>query len=121
MSQKARNVGDVTVFINRGSTMERVVLESLQDFRDVQRLLNDASHSARAAVLKAQNTQHYGEGSPFQVVSAAAAQPTAAQAAPTAAAPDPIDQIRKLAELRDAGILSPQEFDAKKVEILSRM
>lgn len=34
---------------------------------------------------------------------------------------DPIDQIRKLAELRDAGILSNEEFEAKKAEILSRM
>ncbi|MBA2444158.1 MAG: SHOCT domain-containing protein [Nocardioidaceae bacterium] len=30
-------------------------------------------------------------------------------------------QLRKLAELRDAGILTPEEFDAKKTEILGRM
>jgi hypothetical protein len=37
------------------------------------------------------------------------------------AAPDPIDQLRKLGELRDAGILTSAEFDAKKAEILARM
>ena len=31
------------------------------------------------------------------------------------------DQIRKLAELRDAGILTPEEFAAKKAELLKRM
>lgn len=34
---------------------------------------------------------------------------------------DPADQLRKLAELRDAGILSEEEFSAKKQEILDRM
>jgi hypothetical protein len=34
---------------------------------------------------------------------------------------DPISQIRKLAELRDAGILTDDEFAAKKADILSRM
>jgi hypothetical protein len=31
------------------------------------------------------------------------------------------DQIRKLAELRDAGILTSEEFDKKKTELLGRM
>lgn len=35
--------------------------------------------------------------------------------------PDIPEQIRKLAELKDAGILSEAEFDAKKGELLARM
>jgi hypothetical protein len=35
--------------------------------------------------------------------------------------PDIPDQIRKLAELRDSGILSSEEFEAKKAELLSKM
>jgi hypothetical protein len=31
------------------------------------------------------------------------------------------DQLKKLAELRDAGVLTNEEFDAKKAELLSRM
>ncbi|MGZ4422428.1 MAG: SHOCT domain-containing protein [Gaiellaceae bacterium] len=31
------------------------------------------------------------------------------------------DQIRKLGELRDSGVLSAEEFEAKKTELLSRM
>lgn len=45
------------------------------------------------------------------------------QAGPTSvtAAPDIPDQLRKLAELRDAGIVTAAEFDAKKAELLSRL
>jgi Bacterial PH domain/Short C-terminal domain len=31
---------------------------------------------------------------------------------------DPIEQLKKLGELRDAGILTPEEFDAKKADLL---
>lgn len=45
-----------------------------------------------------------------------------ADAAPTnSRQPDLIDQIRRLGELRDAGILTPQEFEAKKAELLARI
>ena len=44
--------------------------------------------------------------------------PTGASAAPSI---DVADQLRKLGELRDAGILTDEEFTAKKAENLSRM
>jgi hypothetical protein len=45
-----------------------------------------------------------------------------AHSAPPAPAPmDVPDQLRKLAELRDAGILTAAEFDAKKADLLRRM
>jgi hypothetical protein len=34
---------------------------------------------------------------------------------------DPIDQLKRLAELRDAGVLSDEEFETKKAELLARM
>jgi hypothetical protein len=43
---------------------------------------------------------------------------------PTAAASvvnDPVEQIRKLAELRDQGLLSEEEFQAKRTELLGRI
>jgi hypothetical protein len=39
----------------------------------------------------------------------------------TPAANDPLDQIRRLAELRDQGIITEQEFAAKKAELLDRI
>jgi hypothetical protein len=44
-----------------------------------------------------------------------------AKEAPTALAPDPIDQIQRLGKLRDSGVLTVQEFEAKKAELLARM
>ena len=42
--------------------------------------------------------------------------------APAAAAPaDPVERLRKLDELRDAGILSDAEFEQKKAEILAQI
>ncbi|MEU6544097.1 SHOCT domain-containing protein [Streptomyces sp. NPDC046859] len=46
--------------------------------------------------------------------------PAAPAPAPQAAT-TPVEQLRQLAELRDAGILSEEEFTAKKAEILARM
>jgi hypothetical protein len=34
---------------------------------------------------------------------------------------DPIAQLEKLAALRDRGIISPKEFDAKKSELMGRI
>jgi hypothetical protein len=45
----------------------------------------------------------------------------AVAAAAPAAAPDGAEQLRKLAELRDSGILTEEEFAAKKKEILERI
>jgi hypothetical protein len=37
------------------------------------------------------------------------------------AAADPLDRLRKLDELRTAGVLNDAEFQAKKAEILAEM
>jgi len=50
--------------------------------------------------------------------------PAPAPAAPAPAAASAEDQaasLVRLAELRDQGVISPEEFEAKKTEILSRM
>jgi hypothetical protein len=35
--------------------------------------------------------------------------------------PDVYDKLRKLGELRDAGVLTPEEFEVKKASLLSQM
>lgn len=51
-----------------------------------------------------------------------AARPVAPAAAPApAAGPDPMEQLRQLGSLRDTGILTTAEFEAKKAEILGRI
>lgn len=51
----------------------------------------------------------------------AGAGPSGGGSAPAGAYPDVADQIRKLAELRDAGILTEEEFAEKKADLLRRM
>jgi hypothetical protein len=58
------------------------------------------------------------QGMAEQHAPAATSQPQAASAAP---GPDPYEVMQKLASLRDAGILSLEEFEAKKKELLDRM
>jgi hypothetical protein len=45
----------------------------------------------------------------------------AAAVAPAPAAPDPSERLRKLGELRTAGLLTDAEFEAKKAEILAEI
>ena len=44
-----------------------------------------------------------------------------AAGAPAPAAPSVADQIKQLAELRDSGVLTEEEFGAKKADLLARM
>ena len=46
------------------------------------------------------------------------AEPAPAYAEPAPAAPDPMDEIRQLAALKDQGLLTEEEFSAKKKQIL---
>jgi hypothetical protein len=70
-------------------------------------------YAQRDANIYAQREQAYEEQVPQQ-----AAPPTVpAQAAAPAA--DPIEQLKKLGELRDQGILTEEEFAAQKAKILN--
>jgi hypothetical protein len=42
-------------------------------------------------------------------------------AVPAKSETDPVEQLRKLGELRDAGIVTPEEFERKKEELLGRI
>jgi hypothetical protein len=49
------------------------------------------------------------------------AAPVVAAPASAAAAPDVYEQLRKLAELRDQGVINPEDFEAKKQELMRRI
>ncbi len=111
MTQKARGVGDVLVHIQRPSGVEVVPIESVRDFRQVQRLINETAHAARAAMLRAQNTHHYASNAPQQQGSHVA-RPTEH---------DVMVLLKQLGDLKAAGILTEQEFQEKKSELLKRL
>ncbi|MDX6359659.1 MAG: hypothetical protein QOH37_2713, partial [Nocardioidaceae bacterium] len=104
--------------IQRPTRVEIVTMEDIPNFREGQRVINDAAHSARHLIQRNQNTMRYEGALPSHIPSAAV--PQVAVASEPAAA-DPMDQLRKLGELRDAGILTDEEFSTKKAEILKRL
>jgi len=81
------------------------------------RQTQDAVHDENSVIF------HYGQRRAFErlrdVVQAAMAAPPPGRSEETVA-PIP-EQIRQLAELRDAGVITPAEFEAKKSELLDRM
>src|SRR3954454_6778952 len=120
MSQKARGVGDIVVHIQRATGVEVVTLEDIPNFREGQLALNEVSAAARAHVRTAQNTTtvNYQGAPPFAV-----SHPPKASAPeqPVLPAVDYVAQLEQLGRLRDAGVLTDEEFQAKKAEILRRI
>jgi hypothetical protein len=119
MTQKARGVGSVVVHIQRPTRVEVVTMDDIPNFREGQQAINAAAHEARYLIQRNQNTMRYegiAPGMAQQQATASAPEPSV-----PASAPDYIDQLAKLGQLRDAGILSEDEFAAKKADILSRM
>jgi hypothetical protein len=123
ITQKARGVGNVIVHIEHlsgraetASRAEKVTMESIGDPKGAQRVINDTAREARHELQARSNTMNYNQNmSPGGPMGSAAAQPAAT------APPDPMAQLKQLGELREAGVLSDAEFDAKKSDILSRM
>ena len=60
---------------------------------------------------------------PAAEAAATAAQATPAEAPPASSAPpaDPVAALNSLADLRDRGAITPEEYEAKKTELLARM
>jgi hypothetical protein len=71
--------------------------------------------SNKAASNQAAKAQAAAPPPPAPEVAAAGA---SAPTAPAALSDDVYEQLKKLGELRDAGILTADEFDAKKAQIL---
>jgi hypothetical protein len=101
--------GDVLIIGSSGEAgSERLrSISSPKEFRDHVMVAIDALAAARS-----------GQASP------AAASPAAASAPPAGAGTPEAEQLQtltRLAELRDSGALTPEEFEAKKAEILARI
>jgi hypothetical protein len=68
----------------------------------------------------AEESQQYYEEPPPQQQQYAQPQYAAPPPAPAPEAPDPIEQLKELAALKDQGILTEEEFAAEKAKILGR-
>ncbi|WP_439565554.1 SHOCT domain-containing protein [Microcella sp.] len=89
------------------------------------RLLRTATHAAVATsvhgkVSRRQQAQWAQQtaAAPAAAAAAPTPEPAAAPAAPANDMGAKLEQLKQLGELRDAGILTPEEFEAKKAVIL---
>ncbi len=119
MIQKSRGIGDVVVHCQHSDYTGRsnVTLEGITDPKAVRDLINREAGRARHDYQVAhQSTYHHGMA---PAAPAAPVVPTPAPA-PSAAAEGPsrADQVRELAALRDEGLMTDEEFDQKRREIL---
>jgi hypothetical protein len=118
VTQKARGVGDVVVHVVQpDGHRETVILSSIQNPQAAVPIINDIAARARAGVLRATNTAYH--------VTTVASEPQPAPqrlpAGPPPEQPDPIAQLERLGKLRDAGVISEEEFQAKKADLLDRL
>ena len=103
--QQARGVGNVTVHLARpGGGSEQVTMESVPSPKAVQGILMKTAAQARQALEPANETIFFHQGAPAYL-----------------AAPAPMARLHELAALKNAGVLSPSEFDSKRAEIVNNL
>jgi hypothetical protein len=102
-------MGHTMTFFASGNTVHMKWIKDLKDMAAFTEAVKERMNGSAAAAPA--GLQNAGQ--------APAAPP--APAAPAQPAQDPIEQLRRLGELRDAGIVTPEEFAAKKAELLGRL
>ena len=136
MMQKARGVGDVTVHLE--DTAERlgqskITLESVKEPRSVRDLIASKANGLRIQFTEREHRLEVERRTAAAgSINIGSAPPSAAGTSP--GRPEPVttsassaddhqvllDQLRQLAELRDGGILSEEEFQAQKARMLGQ-
>ncbi|MGY1745284.1 PH domain-containing protein [Blastococcus sp. SYSU D00695] len=97
----------------QGTTSGQVVLDNIENPHQVYDLLAPLVSEARHKKTIERQSQYVHQMNPGVAYAAAAPAP-----APAPAEPDLVDQLRRLGELRDAGILTEEEFAAQKAKLL---
>ena len=118
LMQRPKNIGDVAVMIDTaqypGHSGPELLLDNVEDPFTVRDLLNQHVSEARAKKQMLTQTQYLQHSGPAFGAPAAPAPATTASSSPV----DVADQLRKLAELRDQGILTDEEFAVQKQKLL---
>lgn len=112
MVQKARGLSNVTLICehNDFTGKQQVVLENVEDAHEVREIINRESKRARIAHEGQQNTQTINySGNPVQ---------TPMQTNNNQHQEDPYEKLSKLGDLLEKGLITQEEFDAQKSQIL---
>lgn len=119
MAQKARGLGTITLWADRSSGRERVLLEDIPNFREGVNAINDAAFKAREGLRVRQQTSHVNyQGTSFPPSAPAAPVAAPAQSAPVSAASDLNAELERLAGFHQSGVLTDEEFTAAKRKLL---
>ncbi|MGY1604072.1 PH domain-containing protein [Geodermatophilus sp. SYSU D00815] len=136
--QRGKDVGDVVLNLDdpaygvqqdtfsftgvpeHGTTSGQVVLDNIENPHQVYDLLAPLVSEARHKKTVERQSQYLHVQNPVAgaVFGGAPTPPPAPAPAPAAPQVDMVEQLRKLGELRDAGILTEEEFAAQKARIL---
>ena len=133
--QQGKDVGDVVLNLEdpsygagqdmfnlsgtiEGTTSGQVVLDNVESPYAVLDVLSPLISEARTKKTIERQSSYVHNMTPGAPFGAPAAPPVAAAPSPAAAQPDMVDQLRRLGELRDAGILTEEEFAAQKAKLL---
>ena len=131
--QQGKDVGDVVLNLEdpsygagqdmfnmsgtiEGTTSGQVVLDNVESPYAVLDLLAPLISEARTKKTVERQSTYVHNMTPGAPYGAPMAPPAAAAPPPQ---PDLVDQLRKLGELRDAGILTEEEFAAQKAKLLA--
>ena len=103
-----------------GTTSGQVVLDNIESPQRGYDLLAPLISEARQKKTMERQSQYVHHMTPGMApgMGYGAPQPPAPAPAAAPAAPDLVEQLRKLGELRDAGILTEEEFAAQKAKLL---
>jgi len=109
--QKARGIGSMTIHCQHDDFTGKalVVLEDIDGGRELRDLINEHAQGARLEYQKRAQTQHVN----YQGASAPVGVPQGA------VPEDPMVRLEKLAEMREKGILTDEEFAAEKKKLLN--
>jgi hypothetical protein len=117
MMQKGRGVSNVHVHLHRPNGVAEVVLmENLTDGKGVQGVINEAVRARKLESMREATTHTYLGGQPPQVPTIATPLQSVEETKP-----DVIEQLTRLGELHKAGVLTQEEFESKKADLLSRL
>lgn len=108
IDQGKNMMGHKVTFYASGNKVE---VKWIKDMEKLARFMNTAKANVHARTTVSNNPPP-----PMTVPTAPAPPPP-----PTNPAPDVMAQLKSLGELRDAGVLTEEEFAAKKAELLKRL
>src|SRR4051794_19728405 len=129
MTQRMRGLGDLSVRLDPAGAkygQQTVVLESIREPKEVRELLSRQANVMRTAMLNYQHEREIERRQAGAINLNVGAQGPSSRASPPPvagnddsqkrSADEIMDQLRKLGELRDAGVLTDAEFESKKSE-----